>query len=1160
MTPPPSGTFAVTPAQVIDSAAVGSTAPRVGAIRITVSGAGTAAWVLSRALGSAWLVPEATSGTTPDTIDVTLNPQGLPVGAHQDTLIISAAANPADPTRVPVQFIIYPCVPEQVAFGTTMVDTLHAGDCAYSGNPRRFARVYRFEGVTGDSISVWLTSSSFAPRVLLDSVPPGAAPLGNATNCSVLPGSACLRYFRLPRSGTYGVAATTVDSARTGAYTLEVNRPRAPSAPAALTQVRRDSTSIIAVGETVADGVVLVRGRVSDPDAGDSVRLEVEVRPIATPFTGSPTDSGSFGVSGRETLVPLSGLSDNATYRWRARARDNTGRVGTWLEFAGATGADFGVAIPEAPAPPTDLSQLKADATTPIAPGGVTDERTVVLRGRVSDPDPGDLLRLEVEIQLVDSVFQGVPHGSSVEVPGSSLATVTIAGLADDRRYHWQARTIDRSGRASAWVRFSSSAQADLEVAAPEPPAPPTALRQLAPDSSTSVPIGDTVDTRDLVLAATVTDPDPNAALRLQVEVRPVGTSFIGIATDSSGPVGRGGTAFVRLVGLADDADYHWQARALDETGRVSGWSAYGGNAETTADFRVAVPAVAMAFAVQPAALTAGASITPAVKVVAVEASGATDAAFNGVIDLSLAGAGATGAPPEAGPASATLQGTTSARAVNGVATFAELRVDTAGSYRLVASATNLPPVTSNAFQVNPGPASPTRSAITASPTSLVANGAATATITVRLRDALGNNLTTGGAIVSLATTLGTLSGVTDNGDGTYTAILTSSTTTGAATITGTVGGVAIADDAVVTFVAGAAAPAMTTIGASPDSIVANGSATSAITVQLRDANGNSLSAGGSAVFLSTTAGTLSAVTDNGNGTYGATLTAPTVTGTATITGTLDGTTITDNATVTFVAGPAVAARSTAAVPSGVAGLVTNITIQARDAFGNPLTSGGATVTVVITGANVQSPAVTDNGNGTYTAVYTPVAAGTDNVAITLNGTAISGSPFTSTVSAGSQPSVTLSANVTSVGEGGGSATVTATLSSQFGMPVTIDLGFAGTAMLTTDFLSSGTQIVIPAGSTTGTVTITAVQDELDEVNETVIVAITGVTNGTEDGAQQVTVTIADDDAPPAVAFAGAAQSNLEGVATVTATVQLSAASGLAVSVPFTVGGTATGG
>jgi hypothetical protein len=99
------------------------------------------------------------------------------------------------------------------------------------------------------------------------------------------------------------------------------------------------------------------------------------------------------------------------------------------------------------------------------------------------------------------------------------------------------------------------------------------------------------------------------------------------------------------------------------------------------------------------------------------------------------------------------------------------------------------------------GAASELTSIITASPTSIDADGTSTSTITVILKDAGGNFLATGGDTVTLATTLGSLSAVTDNGNGTYTATLTSSTTAGTATLTGTVNAAAIADDATVEFV-----------------------------------------------------------------------------------------------------------------------------------------------------------------------------------------------------------------------------------------------------------------------------------------------------------------------------------------------------------------------
>jgi hypothetical protein len=92
--------------------------------------------------------------------------------------------------------------------------------------------------------------------------------------------------------------------------------------------------------------------------------------------------------------------------------------------------------------------------------------------------------------------------------------------------------------------------------------------------------------------------------------------------------------------------------------------------------------------------------------------------------------------------------------------------------------------------------------------------------------------------------------------------------------------------------------------------------------------------------------------------------------------------------------------QTTATVPNVTVGNLRTITVEARKSDGSDMTVGGATVVVTITGTNASSPTVTDNGDGTYTASDTPASVGSDSVAITLGGTAISGSPYSSTVSA----------------------------------------------------------------------------------------------------------------------------------------------------------------
>src|SRR5690606_21076203 len=116
-------------------------------------------------------------------------------------------------------------------------------------------------------------------------------------------------------------------------------------------------------------------------------------------------------------------------------------------------------------------------------------------------------------------------------------------------------------------------------------------------------------------------------------------------------------------------------------------------------------------------------------------------------------------------------------------------------------------------------------STVTAAPASMTADGTSSSTITIQLKDTNGNNLTTGGADVFVETSAGSLANsgeATDEGDGTYTIVLTSSTTAGTATLTAYLGtddtGTELTDDATVTFSPDAASAATSTVTAAPAS------------------------------------------------------------------------------------------------------------------------------------------------------------------------------------------------------------------------------------------------------------------------------------------------------------------------------------------------------
>ena len=150
---------------------------------------------------------------------------------------------------------------------------------------------------------------------------------------------------------------------------------------------------------------------------------------------------------------------------------------------------------------------------------------------------------------------------------------------------------------------------------------------------------------------------------------------------------------------------------------------------------------------------------------------------------------------------------------------------------------------------------------------------------------------------------------------------------------------------------------------------------------------------------------------------------------------------------------------------------------------------------------------------------------GTETVIITLNtGTSYGiGSPSEATVTITDNdsppvPSVSLTINKPTIAENGGTAIVTAILSNIYNQSVVVYIDYSGTASHPNDYADpTSYSITIPAGSLSGTTTISSKDDCVVEGDETVVVDIGSVTNGTENGNQQVTTIIVDDDTYPTI-------------------------------------------
>jgi len=157
-------------------------------------------------------------------------------------------------------------------------------------------------------------------------------------------------------------------------------------------------------------------------------------------------------------------------------------------------------------------------------------------------------------------------------------------------------------------------------------------------------------------------------------------------------------------------------------------------------------------------------------------------------------------------------------------------------------------------------------------------------------------------------------------------------------------------------------------------------------------------------------------------------------------------------------------------------------------------------------------------------------------------------------------PTVSFTQSNQSVSESVGSVTVVAQLSNMYFENVIVPFSLSGTASSGADYTVSAGQIVIPAGSATGSVSVIVVNDPLDENDETVILTMSQPANAFLGVPTVHTITIQDDDALPSVYFTTASQSGYEDVGTMQVTVRLSPVSGRNVTVPFTVAGSATQG
>ena len=288
--------------------------------------------------------------------------------------------------------------------------------------------------------------------------------------------------------------------------------------------------------------------------------------------------------------------------------------------------------------------------------------------------------------------------------------------------------------------------------------------------------------------------------------------------------------------------------------------------------------------------------------------------------------------------------------------------------------------------------ADPTTAVVTVNSTSITADGTSTSTITLDTLDPGATNE----LVVFSKTGSGTIGSTTNVGDGTYTAIYTSSLTAGDVTITATIGGAAVADNATITQTPGTATKAV--IATQPSGAVNATVFTTQPVVNVTDANDN---------INTGFTGNVVASIATGTGTLSGTTTVAAVSGVATFTD-LEIAGTAGAFTLTFTPASLTAATSSsfnltdqnsAPAPSSAAAVYTPTTPQTALVLTSSASSvaWGSSVKLTLAGGS-GTGAVTYSSTGTtFCAVnpsgnLTPVSAGTCTVTANKDGDGTYGS------------------------------------------------------------------------------------------------------------------------------------------------------------------------
>lgn len=386
------------------------------------------------------------------------------------------------------------------------------------------------------------------------------------------------------------------------------------------------------MGMAVGIGGNIYRFDGSGPTVG-AVTPITAIAGVSQAYSVSYSDIGGVGVENcilnynelegvTTTLSSPNGTNGTASGAHTFTTAGSATLQGVCTDLAGNSGESAQATITvgsgnSAPVTPTSIAMRTVLDGANQAVGFTNATTQVVFVGTVTDPDSDDVM-LQLEVQPVGISFTNTPTDFNLRVASGSTVQISRNYFTAGTAYHWQARANDVNNNVSAWVPFggNSEAAADFTIAASAPPSgnnPPNLPSDLTqhdsafstvPGEITSVSgaqgVGYVDDDGAVTLHALASDPD-GGTLRLDVEVRALGTAFTNVATQTD--TGVSSTAFYGIPAGLANGSYHWQARVVDSAGTASSWISFGANAESAADFSVSRSVAAVTF---PSGFAAG--------------------------------------------------------------------------------------------------------------------------------------------------------------------------------------------------------------------------------------------------------------------------------------------------------------------------------------------------------------------------------------------------------------------------------------------------------------------------------------------------------------------------------------------------------------------------